>query len=301
MELTHLKTFLTVARKGNLSAAAIELHATQPNLGRQMTALSKEVGMELFIRHSRGVELTEQGKEFLELCQNIVGQLEQGTTLIREKNSETKGLLKFITGSGTLERVLENIPAFTEKFPQLNIQFNSIVNVLQCQQFQTGDVDVGLIPLTFNDPDLIQHHLFDMLLRVYASPTYLNSHSIPKTLKALKGHKIVVYSGDNQEVFNKNIIDGETKKYYTPPFFIVNSGLSMRTALVNGLGVGCYAYDQNLIEKKRLIDVFPDMPDQKIPYYYTYHKRLEGSPKIEAFHDFLKEVVKVWQRPDKSL
>jgi hypothetical protein len=33
--------------------------------------------------------------------------------------------------------------------------------------------------------------------------------------------------------------------------------------------------------------------------YYTYHKRLEGSPKVNAFHDFLKkEVVKVWQRPD---
>ncbi len=301
MELTHLKSFLTVARKGNLSAAARELNATQPNLGRQMTALSKEVGMELFIRHSRGLELTEQGREFLELCQNIVGQLEQGTTLIKEKNSEAKGLLKFITGSGTLERVLENTPAFTEKFPQLNIQFNSIVNVLQCQQFQTGDVDVGLIPLTFNDPELIQHHLFDMLLRVYASPIYLKLHSIPKTPKGLEGHKLIIYSGDNQEVFNKNVIDGETKNFYTPPFFTVNSGLSMRAALVNGLGVGCYAYDQNLIEKNRLVDIFPDMPDQKIPYYYTYHKRLEGSPKIQAFHEFLKDVVKVWQRPGTKL
>lgn len=301
MELTHLKTFLTVARKGNLSAAAKELHATQPNLGRQMTALSKEVGMELFIRHSRGMELTEQGQEFLELCQNIVGQLEQGTTLIKEKNSEAKGLLKFITGSGTLERVLENIPVFTEKFPQLKIQFNSIVNVLQCQQFQTGDVDVGLIPLTFRDPDLIQHRLFDMLLKVYASPNYLKSHSLPKTLEDLRSHKLIIYSGDNQEVFNKNIIDGETKNFYTQPFFTVNSGLSMRTALVNGLGVGCYGYDQDLIRKGLLVDIFPDMPDQKIPYYYTYHKRLEGSPKIQAFHAFLKDVVKVWQRPDKRL
>jgi DNA-binding transcriptional LysR family regulator len=301
MELTHLKAFLTVARKGNISAAAKELHATQPNLGRQMTALSKEVGIELFIRHSRGIELTEQGKEFLELCQNIVGQLEQGTTLIKEKNAEAKGLLKFITGSGTLERVLKNIPAFTEKFPQLNIQFNSIVNVLQCQQFQTGDVDVGLIPVTFNDSDLVQHHLFDMLLRVYGSPSYLKSHPIPKTFKNLREHKLIVYSGDNQEVFNKNVVDDETNSFYTLPFYTVNSGLSMRAALISGLGIGCYAYDQNLIEKNRLVDVFPDMPDQKIPYYYTYHKRLEGSPKVEAFHEFLKEVVKVWQRPGKKM
>jgi len=37
-----------------------------------------------------------------------------------------------------------------------------------------------------------------------------------------------------------------------------------------------------------------------IPYYYTYHKRLEGSPKIEAFYEFLKEVTKIWDWPGKE-
>jgi DNA-binding transcriptional LysR family regulator len=65
--LDHLRAFVVVARTGNLSTAAKELGTTQPNLGRQMTALSKEFNLELFFRHSRGVSLTKQGEEFLAL------------------------------------------------------------------------------------------------------------------------------------------------------------------------------------------------------------------------------------------
>jgi len=69
--------------------------------------------------------------------------------------------------------------------------------------------------------------------------------------------------------------------------------------LITGLGIGPYEYDRELMKNNLLIDVFPDMPDHNIPYYFTYHRRLEGSPKIQAFHDFMKEVVKVWERPEK--
>jgi len=302
MELTHLKTFLTVARKGNLSAAARELHATQPNLGRQMTALSKEVGMELFIRHSRGVELTKQGQKFLELCLQIVGQLEQGTTRIREMESDPEGTLKFLTGTGSLMCILELLPSFTQKYPKLRISFPETVNILtvNVHELQIGDIDAVLVPFSFSDPDLVQCPLFEMSLRIYGAPQYLQSHGVPKTLHELQKHKVLVYTGHNKNIHNKPIIDPDTQGFYVPPFYTVNSGLSMRTALISSLGIGCYGYDQDLIETNRLVDIFPDMPDQKIPYYYTYHKRLEGSPKIQAFHEFLKDVVKVWQRPGKK-
>ncbi len=54
--LDRLRSFIVVARTGNLSAAAKELGTTQPNLGRQMTALEKEVRLTLFSRHSRATQ-----------------------------------------------------------------------------------------------------------------------------------------------------------------------------------------------------------------------------------------------------
>jgi DNA-binding transcriptional LysR family regulator len=70
---------------------------------------------------------------------------------------------------------------------------------------------------------------------------------------------------------------------------------AMRTALINGAGIGCYAYDRKIMEKGLLVDVFPDMPRQNVSYYYIHHHRLEGSSKIEAFYEFLKEIAKVWE------
>jgi DNA-binding transcriptional LysR family regulator len=296
MELGRLKSFLTVARKGNLSSAARELGMTQPNLGRQMTALAKEVEMDLFARHSRGMELTQRGREFFDLCQRIVGELEQETVVIRERGSEPKGSLKIVTGIGSTETIIEHLEMFSLKFPKLSFYFSSSTDIYH---FQIGDADVGLIPVAFSDPDLIQHHLFDMSLRVYAAPGYLKERSTPKNFEDLRSHNLIVYTGDHREVLQSLNIQmiNDGLNLYDHPYIGVNNGLNMRVALVKGLGIGTYGYDRGLIEKNLLVDVFPEMPDQKVSYYYTYHKRLEGSPKIQAFQEFLEEVCQVWKKP----
>jgi DNA-binding transcriptional LysR family regulator len=300
MELTHLKSFAVVARIGNLSGAAKELGTTQPNLGRQMTALGKEVGMELFVRHSRGVSLTTEGQEFLELCQQTIGRLDQGAALIRERKVAPRGTLKIVVGTGAITQILTHLSSFALKFPDLDFKFTSIVDVFQ---FQVGDADIGIVPTVFSDPDVIQHHLHDGLLRLYASPSYFKTHSFPKTFEDLKDHKLIFYNVADPEAFKTHNIlhkyKGENGSYRT--HIEVNSGVALRAALLEGLGIGSFIYERTTVEKGLLVDVFPDIPDQKLPYYYTYHKSLEGSPKIQAFHEFLKEVMKVWERPDTRL
>ncbi len=296
--LNHLRSFIVVARTGNLSAAAKELGTTQPNLGRQMTALEKEVNLVLFVRHSRGLGLTKQGQEFLELCQDIVGRLAQGTNVIREKDSDPEGSFHFVCGFGLLETILENIASFSIKYPKLSFSFSSIINVYQ---LEIGEADASVMPMsqTTSNPDLIQRPLYDNTMRVYASPSYLKSHQPPRTLEDLKSHRVVLFSGEKQEVLNKQIINKDTMNFLKP-FLEVGTAPGMRLALINGAGIGCYAYNKKIIEQGLLVDVFPDMPDHIVSYYYTYHKRLEGSPKIEAFYEFLKEINKVWEWREKK-
>ena len=299
MELDHLKSFTVVARKGNLSAAAKELGATQPNLGRQMKALSDEVGMELFVRHSRGVSLTAEGQEFLELCQQTIGRLDQGAALIRERRVNPKGTLKIVMGTGVMDHIFEHLSAFALKYPQLDFKFITIADVYQ---FQIGDADVGLVPVVFSDPDIIQHRILDGLLRLYASPDYIKKHSLPKDFKDLRNHKLIIYRMEDSKLFKThNILPSASEldnQYRT--HVEVNSGAAMRSALLKGVGIGAFIYERTTVENKLLIDVFPQSPDHKIPYYFTYHKSLEGSPKVLAFYEFLKEVSKVWTRPDEK-
>ena len=294
-DINHLRAFMVVARKGNISEAARELGATQPNLGRQMAALSRQVGMELFIRHSRGIDLTRQGKEFFDLCQDIVGRLAQGTDIIREKDVEPQGTFNVVAGLGLIELILENIESFSAKFPKLSFKCMSNINIYQLivnsYQLQTGEADAAVIPEVIFDPDLIQRPLYSTAMRIYASPHYLQVHSTPKSLEDLQFHKVIIYRGEKQEILNKQIMNESTRNLLRPIIGIL-PGPAMRIALINGAGIGCYAYDKKIMDKGLLVDVFPDMPNQIIPYYYTYHKRLEGSPKIEAFCEFLKEITR---------
>ena len=57
----HVRALLATVEEGSLSAAARALETTQPTLGRQVTALEQELGVELFLRQGRGLQLTPTG------------------------------------------------------------------------------------------------------------------------------------------------------------------------------------------------------------------------------------------------
>ena len=74
----QIECFLAVARLGNLSRAAEEMFLTQPTLTARLKALEEEIGDQLFVRTSRGMRLTEAGKEFLPYAERVVGSFEEG-------------------------------------------------------------------------------------------------------------------------------------------------------------------------------------------------------------------------------
>lgn len=74
-DMRHLRYFLTVVRSGTVSAAAKELRISQPSLSQQIKRLEQRIGASLFVRSSRGVELTAGGRAFLREIQSIPGQL----------------------------------------------------------------------------------------------------------------------------------------------------------------------------------------------------------------------------------
>ena len=71
MELKTLRSFLAIAREGNVTAAAESLHVTQPTLSRQLATLEEELGTPLFLRGSRKLTLTEGGARFRKRIGNL--------------------------------------------------------------------------------------------------------------------------------------------------------------------------------------------------------------------------------------
>jgi len=76
MTLTQLRYVTAIAKYGSISLAARQLFVTQPSMTTALQDLEKEIGRELFIRNSRGVQLTEEGLKFLGHAKQILRQME---------------------------------------------------------------------------------------------------------------------------------------------------------------------------------------------------------------------------------
>ena len=91
MDIKQLKTFICVAETGSLSAASDRLRLAQPALSRHIKLLEHEIGVRLFVRHVRGMTLTEPGEKLLGRVSGLIRQLEQSVDDIRSNDEVVEG------------------------------------------------------------------------------------------------------------------------------------------------------------------------------------------------------------------
>jgi DNA-binding transcriptional LysR family regulator len=94
MELRHLRYFTAVAEEQNVTRAAARLHVSQPPLSRQIRDLEQELGVELFKRTAKSVELTEAGKIFLNEARAVLLRSDEAVQAVRAVAKGARGLVR---------------------------------------------------------------------------------------------------------------------------------------------------------------------------------------------------------------
>lgn len=146
MELRHLRYFVAVAESGSLKLAAEQkLHTTQPSLSRQIRDLEHEVGAALFIRNSRGVELTSAGRVFLDHARVMLSQAEAAVQSVRQTVSPTKPsfALGFMIGHD-LTWIPQALHLLRDELPNIHV----VISTQNSPQLATALSD-GRIDLAF--------------------------------------------------------------------------------------------------------------------------------------------------------
>ena len=146
MDIKQLKTFLCVAETGSLSRASDRLHIVQPALSRQIKLLEHEIGVELFTRHVRGMELTEAGKELMERVSGLVRQLEVSIYDVQSLRGDIKGqvalgimpTISTVLSVRLVQRVMRDLPGV-----ELRIAEGYSVHLLEW--LQRGDIDATFL------------------------------------------------------------------------------------------------------------------------------------------------------------
>ena len=128
MELRHLRYFVCVAEEKNIGRAALRLHISQPPLTRQIQQLEDQIGVQLFRRNNRGVELTDAGQVLYEDARNILGMTERA---VERSSKAAQGLLGrvdvAIFGSGIFGAIPQLMRTFRKEHPDVSIYLHNMV------------------------------------------------------------------------------------------------------------------------------------------------------------------------------
>jgi len=153
MELRQIRYVLAVAEERSFSRAANRLHLAQPSLSQQIAKLEKMLGVLLFHRLPQQVELTDAGQRFVQVARELVDQADGLEREMRSfANGESGRLLVGslpITGAFVLPRV---IPAFTQRFPRVELQLVEDTSSQLEQLLVRGTIDISLLTMPITDP-----------------------------------------------------------------------------------------------------------------------------------------------------
>ncbi|MGG1662050.1 LysR family transcriptional regulator [Brevibacillus sp. NRS-1366] len=146
MELRQLKYFITVAKELHFGRAAKLLQISQPPLSQQIKQLEEEMGVRLFHRTQRHVELTEAGKFFFarvnDFLENLNLACEQAQKIHRGKLGE---IILGFTGTATYSILPKILHACKIKYPEIKIVLRELTTVEQVKALQEGQIHVGLL------------------------------------------------------------------------------------------------------------------------------------------------------------
>ncbi|MGI9246576.1 MAG: LysR family transcriptional regulator [Steroidobacteraceae bacterium] len=208
LELRLLRSFVTVDETGNVGRAAARLHISQPPLTRQIQQLERDLGVRLFERSARGVELTDAGTLFLEEARNLLLLAEQSKERVQRAGRGEMGRFDVaIFGSAIFDMIPQILLAFRRQNPQVNLVVHSMNRGEQIEALRQRRIDAGFNRFVRDAPDIA----FDV---VHVEPVYVaaNHHSLFSRmrvvpLEALRDEPLVLYPAQPRPSFADFVLD----------------------------------------------------------------------------------------------
>lgn len=121
MNFRQLEYFSAVAEAKSISLAARNLHVAQPPISRQLALLEDELGVCLFLRTNKGVELTEAGRSLYQQSQNLFQDMRTIVDSVRDINAGMRGLLKIGMIYSNISIALQYLKEFRAQYPQVEL------------------------------------------------------------------------------------------------------------------------------------------------------------------------------------
>lgn len=146
LDIRVLKYFLAVAKAGNMTQAAKDLHITQPTLSRQLMDLEKNLGTELFVRKHKQLTLSDSGFLFQQRAKEIAQLADKACRELAEQKSHIGGIVTIACVESVASLLLpEIISEFSQKYPSVKYELYSADGNDIREKIDRGNIDLGIL------------------------------------------------------------------------------------------------------------------------------------------------------------
>lgn len=305
--LSLYRIFNSVAGTGNISRAARELYISQPAISKGILRLEENLGVNLFIRSSRGVKLTEEGKLLYDYTKTAFDALKQGE--LNLANNTLLGIGHIRIGvSTTLCKylLLPYLKPFVEAYPHIKITIACQSTFETLELLEQNKIEIGLIGKPKNLKDLDFYEIKEIEDIFVTSSNYLSNLELREssvrsttplmTAEIFRSANIMLLDEKNmtrifiEEYFTKNLI--KTNQILQ----VNNMDLLIEFAKI-GLGISCVI--KEFVEKElvngTLLELPLENPLDKRAVGFAYMKSLRSNEALLKFIHFYKELYPIRQ------
>ncbi len=285
-DLNDIRIFSVVGREGTLSAAAVKLEMPTSTVSRALTRLEKNLDMLLIRRSSRGLVLTDFGKEYLQVCRRTLRTLHEGSEALAVRRESPNGLIKVACPVTMAHLVFAPLlRELLEQYPQLRLQLEPYTPAAE-QEFRE-DIDVVFKVRTPKDSMRRMRNYPSTKRGLFASAEYLEKAGIPSRPEDLVAHRCF---GTGAWKMNR----GNTTAAPSVSFQVLTNDPAVLLDLVMGdCGIALLPlYMAQWPETRgRVVPVLPrwSFPPLTLCALFSGQSRL--TPKVQVLLDFLGEYL----------
>lgn len=291
-----LKTTALVARTGSFAAAAREIGVDPSSVSRQVAMLEADIGIRVFDRTTRRLDLTEAGQLYLERAIPALEAMVEAADAARDVMSEPSGLLRVTTSVAFGERwLMPQIASFRAAFPkiELDLFLTDAVTDLASERIDLA-LRLGRPPETGS---LVAAKLFDTTYRIVASPDYLAKAGRPAQPSELADHDGLLFRlpAFREKWRFRPHNGGPIEEARPRQSLSISNALALRRAALSDMGVALLA-DWTISEdlaSGRLEDVFPTYDVSAGHFdsaaWILYLSKAYVPARLRAFIDHLKK------------
>ena len=277
------RAFLVTAEEGSLSAAAKALDLTQPTLGRQVAALEQELGVALFERVGKGLELTPTG---LDLVEHVRAMGDAASRLSLTASGQSEQVEGDICISATEMMAAYLLPPVIEKLwllePGIRIE---LIGSNQTSDLKRREADIAIRAYRPTQDDLIIRHLMLLEGYFYASPRYLDRLGRPKSIEELQ---VLDFVGFDRNTDRFRELLAEQDVHISENNFSVFCENSLVHWELTKQGVGIGVTQKEIGDAEPLVErVLPKKVVFSGEYWLVVHRELHMSRRVRRVFDFL--------------